>query len=150
MDTREQANTLVRALGDILGLSLSLDASGACGLRIDDRLELSLRLENHPPALLAYAQAGALPATQADAALRRLLAANHVWEGSQGATWSVQDGQATLAHLLPLDGLDAAQLARELARFADVACAEQERLTKHGDSTPLQNTGYLPPGMLAA
>ena len=31
-----------------------------------------------------------------------LLAANHVWEGSQGATWSVHDGQVTLARLLPL------------------------------------------------
>ena len=50
-----------------------------------------------PPALLAYAPVGALPASGADAVLRRLLAANHVWEGSQGATWSVHDGQVTLA-----------------------------------------------------
>ncbi len=149
MDTREQADALVRALGDKLQLKLTLDANGACGLRIDDRLELTLRLENQPPALLAYAPVGSLPAVGADGALRRLLAANHVWEGSQGATWSLLDDQITLARLLPLAGLDAEQLARELARFADVARAEQERLQSKASALPL-DAGRLPPGMFTA
>ncbi|MBW7899903.1 MAG: type III secretion system chaperone [Rhodocyclaceae bacterium] len=149
MDTREHADALVRALGDTLQLKLALDAGGACGLRIDDRLELTLRLENHPPALLAYAQIGALPAGGADGVLRRLLAANHIWEGSQGATWSLHDDQLALARLLPLAGLDAGQLARELARFADVARTEQDRLQRPGGALSPE-AGRPPFGMMTA
>lgn len=128
MDTRKQADALLSALGDTLGMKLALDAGGACGLRVDGRLDLTLRLEDHPPALLVYVQAGELPDAGADGVLRRLLTANHLWDGSRGATWSVQDGQVTLARLLPLAGLDAGQLARDLANFVDTARAEQDRL----------------------
>ena len=147
MDTREQAQSLLQTLGSRLGLPLALDADGACGLRIDDRLDITLRLEGQPPALLAYAPVGALPASGADGVLRRLLAANHVWEGSQGATWSVNDGQVTLARLLPLPGLDVDALAHELARFADVARAEQERLQS---PVPAPDAGRFPMGMIPA
>ena len=147
MDTREQAQSLLQTLGRRLGLPLALDADGACGLRIDDRLDITLRLEMQPPALLAYAPVGALPASGADAVLRRLLAANHVWEGSQGATWSVHDGQVTLARLLPLQGLDADALADALARLADVARAEQERLQNHAAAP---DAGRFPIGMVVA
>lgn len=128
MDIHAQANALLLDLGNALGIQLALDTDGACGLRIDDCLELTLRLEPEPQALLAYAQVHALPGAGADAVLRRLLAANHIWEESQGATWSLHDGQVTLARLLPLQDLDAKQLAQELARFVDVARGEQQRL----------------------
>ncbi|MCD2512392.1 type III secretion system chaperone [Comamonas endophytica] len=128
MDIYEQASALLLGLGSTLGIALALDADGACGLRVDDRLELTLRLEPRQQALLAYAQVHALPETGAESVLLHLMAANHVWEESQGATWSLHGGQLTLARLLPLRDLDAGQLAQELARFADVALGEQQRL----------------------
>jgi hypothetical protein len=138
----------VQSLGASLGLPLVLDADGACGLRVDDRLDVTLRLEGNPPALLVYAQAGVLPAMAAEAVLRRLLVANHVWEGSRGATWAVHDGQVVLSRLLPLEALEAEQLARELARFTDVACAEQDRLASCSEDPAAQ---LQPPlGMLRA
>lgn len=149
MDIRATANNLLHALGQALGLPVELDADGACGLRVDERLELTLRLEEQAAALLAYAPVGALPAAQTEAVLRRLLAANHVWEGSEGATWSLQDGQVALARLWPLGGLDAARLERELARFVDVALAEQARLQQPGAALP-QGVGRLPPGTMTA
>ncbi|QEA13177.1 type III secretion system chaperone [Comamonas flocculans] len=149
MNTREQAHALLHALGDVLGLPLVPDADGACGLRIDERLELTLRLQEQEAALLAYAQVGALPAARPEAVLRRLLAANHVWEGSQGATWSLWGDQLTLARLWPLQDLDAAGLAQELARFAEVALAEQTRLGAPGGSPPA-GAAALPPGVWAA
>ena len=148
MDIHEQAGALVRELGTCLGITLALDADGACGLRIDDSLELTLRLEPRQQALLVYAQVHALPDTGAGSVLQHLLAANHVWEESQGATWSLHDGQITLARLLSLRELDAGQLEQELARFVDVACAEQQRLLGLAGQ-PLEHQGQPRFGMLA-
>ncbi|QXL83611.1 type III secretion system chaperone [Comamonas sp. NLF-1-9] len=149
MNAREQADALLRALGNALGLPLVPDADGACGLRIDERLELTLRLHEPQAALLVYAQVGTLPAVQPETVLRRLLAANHVWEGSQGATWSLLGEQLTLSRLWPLQDLDAAGLAEGLARFAEVALAEQTRLSAPGASSPA-GAAALPPGVWAA
>ncbi|MET1115934.1 MAG: type III secretion system chaperone [Comamonas sp.] len=148
MELHEQAAALLLDLGNTWGIGLALDADGACGLRIDDSLELTLRLEPRQQALLAYAQVHDLPDANADGTLRRLLAANHVWEESQGATWSLNDGQLTLARLLPLRDLDAQQLAHELARFVDVARTEQQRLQGLGTQRA-QAPGQRPLGMLA-
>jgi len=149
MEIREQADTLLSRLGDTLGLALALDADGACGLRLDDRLDLTLRLEPEQAALLVYSQVGALPAIQAEAVLRRLLSANHVWEGSGGATWSLLDGELVLARLLPLS-LDSAQLEQALLRFVETACDEQDRLNSGNNGARPDRVGGLPPaGMLA-
>lgn len=147
MNIREQAQALLAGLGQTLQLSLVPDADGACGLRIDNGLDLTLRVEPQAAALLLYSKMGELPGVGAEEVLRRLLVANHVWEGSQGATWAVHDGQVTLARLLPLSGLDADGLERELARFVDVARAEQARLQNHAAAP---GPGRLPLGMMVA
>lgn len=147
MNARERAQAVLSALGAMVGLPLLLDDEGACGLRIDGRLDVTLRLHESPPAVLAYTQVGALPAAQAETVLRRLLVANHVWEGSDGATWSVSDGQVALARLWPLAGLEAVALADELAHFAEIALAEQTRLVQPGVAAPAVG---LPPGVWAA
>lgn len=146
MDLHEQAGALVRTLGDSWGITLALDADGACGLRIDDSLDLTLRLEPPQQALLAYAQVLALPDANAEGVLRHLMAANHVWEQSQGATWSLHGGQITLARLLPLQDLDAQQLSRALASFVDVARTEQQRLLGLAGQPPRDQRSF---GMLA-
>ncbi|THF57274.1 type III secretion system chaperone [Pseudothauera rhizosphaerae] len=148
MNVREQAGALLRAVGGGLGLDLALDGDGACGLRIDDRLDLTLRVEAEPPALLAYAVAGTLPAEGREAVLRRLLAANHLWESSRGATWALNGDDVVLEKLIPLAGLEPETLAGELARFIDVARAEQEALA--GAAFVPTLGGGLPPGMIAA
>ncbi len=102
----EQAAALLRSVGAGLGLELQPDSTGACGLRIDDRLDVTLRYEPNPPSLLAYSHVGALPDGPVEDLLRRLLEENHVWDGSRGSTWSLSGGSVVLSRLFALAELE--------------------------------------------
>lgn len=145
MNTRAEADALVRSLGALLGIALELDTQDACGLRIDDDFELTLRFETQTCALLAHAVVGERPLHDGEASLRRLLEANHLWDGSAGATWSVSGESVVLARLFPLAGLEASSLAAELARFVEVAERERERLK----AQPQSSHETLPFGMFS-
>ncbi len=125
----EQAAALLRSVGAGLGLELQPDSTGACGLRIDDRLDVTLRYEPNPPSLLAYSHVGALPDGPVEDLLRRLLEENHVWDGSRGSTWSLSGGSVVLSRLFALAELEAETLSSELATFVDVALSGQEVLS---------------------
>jgi hypothetical protein len=151
MDMLEQVAALLRSLGASLGVPLHLDSAGACGMRIDDRLEVTLRYEPSPPALLAYSPVGDLPAGAIDGLLRTLLEANHVWDGSRGATWSLSGESVVLSRLFPLPELESEILATELAVFVEVALAGQQALQPSSPAS-MSETGYvetaLPPGAI--
>ncbi len=140
MDTFEQALALMRAAGEGLGAQLEPDETGACGLLIDDRLEVTLRYEPTPPAVLLYCPVGELPQQRVAAALRHLLEANHLWEGGRGATWSLAGGEAVLSRLLPLEGLETQVLLAELASFVDVALEAGQLLAEPADATDTTDT----------
>lgn len=125
---RDHACALMRSVGAIVGVGLEPDADGACGLRIDDRLTLTLRHESAPPALLAYSAVGLLPEGSLEQVLRGLLEANHVWDGSRGATWALRGNEVVLSRLWPLPGIEAEALAADLAVFVQVAVDGQQRL----------------------
>lgn len=128
MDMFEQAAALLQSLGASLGVELQPDETGACGLRIDERLDMTLRYEPSPPALLVYSPVGSLPEGRVEGVLRRLLEANHLWDASRGATWSLSADEVILSRLLPLPELELEVLAAELASFAEVAFALQRAL----------------------
>jgi len=158
MDIIQETAALVRSLGAGFGVELELDAGGACGMRIDDRLDLTLRHEPNPPRLLVYSPVGLLSDGPVEAVLRRLLEANHVWDGTRGATWSLSGNEVVLSRLFPLWNLEAEALASELAVFVEVALAGQQALqsssTPAGAMQPAYGIppavpGGLPPGAIA-
>lgn len=152
IDMLEQVSPLLRSLGASLGVPLQLDSAGACGMRIDDLLDVTLRYEPSPPALLAYSLVGDLPAGSVEGLLRVLLEANHVWDGSRGATWSLSGEGVVLSRLFPLPGLETETLAAELAVFVEVALTGQQVLQSSSPTYTGQTrhveTG-LPPGAIA-
>lgn len=157
IDMSEQAAALMKALGDNFGLELQPDGAGACAMRIDDRVDVTLRYEPNPPSLLAYAPIGELPHEDVEGVLRGLLEANHVWDGSRGATWSLSGDEIVLSRLFPLEGLEVDPLAAELAVFVDIALAGQVSV-QAGNSTatsvtapemPFAMAGMLPRGVIA-
>ncbi|WP_129781710.1 type III secretion system chaperone [Peristeroidobacter soli] len=155
IDLSEQAFALMKALGDNFGLELHPDETGACAIRIDDRVDVTLRYEPSPPALLAYAPVGELPSGGVEAVLRGLLAANHIWDGSRGATWSLSGNEVILSRLFVLEGLEVEPLAAELAVFVEVALAEQQALQSTAPASPaafevpLAMGAMLPRGAIA-
>ncbi len=102
MEMLEQTAALLRSVGARLGVELRPDSTGACGMRIDDRLDVTLRYEPSPPSLLIYSLVGDLPEGPVEDLLRRLLEENHVWDGSRGSTWSLSGGSVVLSRLFPL------------------------------------------------
>jgi Tir chaperone protein (CesT) family len=136
IDMSEQAAALMKALGDNLGLDLQPDNAGTCAMRIDDRVDVTLRYESSPPALLAYAPIGELPHEGVESVLRSLLEANHVWEGSRGATWSLSGNEVVLGRLFPIEGLEVDSLAAELAVFVDVALRGQRSVQGMATAAP--------------
>ena len=157
IDMSEQAAALMKALGNNFGLELQPDGAGACAMRIDDRVDVTLRYEPNPPSLLAYAPIGELPHEGVEGVLRGLLEANHVWDGSRGATWSLSGDEIVLSRLFPLEGLEVDPLAAELAVFVDIALAVQVSV-QAGNSTatsvtaretPFAMAGMLPRGVIA-
>ena len=152
MDSLDEVSALLRSLGASLGVELQLETVGACGLCVDDRLEITLRYEPSPPALLAYSAVGDLPVGSAEELLRALLEANHVWEESRGATWSLYDDGVVLSRLFPLPGLESDTLAAELAAFVEVALAGQQVLRSSQSAERTEAAAAvpaLPPGAIA-
>lgn len=134
IDTSEQAFALMKSLGDNFALELHPDESGACAMRVDDRVDVTLRYEPSPPALLAYAPVGELPLEGVEGVLRGLLEANHVWDGTRGATWSLSGNEVVLSRLFPLEGLEVDPLAAELGLFVDVALEGLQILESHASA----------------
>ena len=134
-DIQRETIALIRTLGAGLGVALEPDANGACGLRVDDRLDITLACEERRAALLVTADVGRLPLDRPDAVLRRLLAANLPSDASDAA-WSLVDDTIVLWRRFPLAALDAAALASELAGFVGIAFAEQASLAAAPGDTP--------------
>ena len=135
-DIQRETIALIRTLGAGLGVALEPDANGACGLRVDDRLDITLACEERRAALLVTADVGRLPLDRPDAVLRRLLAANLPSDASDAA-WSLVDDTIVLWRRFPLAALDAAALASELAGFVSIAFTEQASLAAApGDAPP--------------
>ena len=134
-DIQRETIALIRTLGAGLGVALEPDANGACGLRVDDRLDITLACEERRAALLVTADVGRLPLGRPDAVLRRLLAANLPSDASDAA-WSLVDDTIVLWRRFPLAALDAAALASELAGFVGIAFAEQASLAAAPGDVP--------------
>lgn len=148
----EQALALMKALTKTLGVEVEPDVDATCGLRIDDRIDLTLRYEQRFSSLLAYATVGTLPEHGVEVTMLRLLEANHVWDGSRGATWSVTGRNVVLSRLFSLSDLDADVLVVELADLVELALDEQRLLVEdaRNASSDALSAGMLPIGMLPA
>jgi hypothetical protein len=149
----DEAIALMKSLGASFGFDPQPDAAGACGLRIDEKLDVTLRYEPTPPALLLYAPIGELPEPAPAGVLRRLLEENHVWERTRGATWSLSGDTVILSRLLSLPGLEPEPLFAEFGTFVNVALEGQRKLeTPRGPASiaaaPMY--GMLPSGVPVA
>jgi hypothetical protein len=127
-DLQRETPALLRALGAGLDLALDPDDDAACGLRVDDRLDLALGCDERRASVIASARVGELPAAAPEAALRRLLAANHGVDADVDAVWSLAGDTVVLTRRFPLAELDAQVLATALSELVAQAFEEQDAL----------------------
>ena len=128
-DLQRETAALLRALGAGLDVALEPDDHAACGMRIDDRLDLALGCDERRASVIASARVGELPATAPEAALRRLLAANHGADAEVDAVWSLSGDTVVLTRRFPLAELDAQVLATALSELVAQAFEEQDALS---------------------
>lgn len=151
---------LLAGFGEALRLTLRLDAHGACGLRIDERLDLVLASDVSGAWVVAQLALGPLPASASVGTLRRVLAANvafgDAWadapdvHGGTHAVWALAEDELTLSRRLPLAAMDAEQLVAAVSALVALALEELDRQAQECADT--SSSPVLAPmfGMVAA
>jgi hypothetical protein len=93
------------ALRKVIGLpQLEPDESGCCQLEIDDKFVVHIGYDPRNANIVLYAVAAVLP-DESPAIWRAILIANRFWNGTGGATFSLDDTgrQIYLAYQCPVD-----------------------------------------------
>ena len=84
---RAKLDELLKQFGATVGMpGLATEDNGVCVLVFDGRTRLYLLVDHTTDHLIMWSTLAALPAGQAEPALRALMRANLFWNGTQGAT----------------------------------------------------------------
>lgn len=114
--SKENLRSLLERLGQEVGAAnLELDAEGYCLVRIDDRIDLSIEIDEDSDSVILTAGCGDFPQEPSAALLLEMLDANFYWAGSGGATLST-NSETGVVYLQIREPL--AQL--ELPRFQEL------------------------------
>ena len=111
---------LMAAFAEKLGIEGLVREDGVCAVEIDGMVVSIVHIEQADSVVL-HGTVGVAPPEAEGRFAEMLLRANHLFDGTEGATFS-QDAvtkRYALQRLLPLAILDADSLATELERFAN-------------------------------
>jgi hypothetical protein len=111
---------LMAAFAEKLGIEGLVREDGVCAVEIDGMVVSIVHIEQ-ADAIVLHGTVGDAPPEAEGRFAELLLRANHLFDGTEGATFS-QDAvtkRYALQRLLPLAILDADSLATELERFAN-------------------------------
>lgn len=126
-------------LGRLAGLgSLPLDADGRLTLAFDGRLEVTLEHEPDEGRLILWALLAELGTERPLALLGELLDANFLWQGTGGATLSLErgSGKVVLSQALPTMGLEVTAMQRALEGFVTAAMHWSRHIVQGGSNEP--------------
>lgn len=119
---------------------MPLDDDGCLGLRLDEAVDVMIRLHPELPRVELYSDVGTLPSDQEARGemLLQLLQANAFWRETAGATLSLRsDGETVcLGAHQPLSGLTSQTLQDWLIEFANTAAIWMERFETESFEMP--------------
>lgn len=122
---------LIRELGGALGVpDMQADESGYVALTIDTQ-EIHLQYDEDQDRILLFTRLSAVSVDRAAETYGLLLSANLFWQGSGGATFSIDfdTGRVFLADRQALAGVTLEVLEKWLEGFADITLYWLKRLT---------------------
>jgi len=131
---------LIAELGQTLGLAdMAAGEDGYVGLVIDDH-EIHIQHDAEDDIVVLFSRMPEADPGRRDAVNAMLLAANVLWQGTRGATFSADfdTGRIFLADRRGLAGLDVESLSVWIERFANVAAHWRERIESANDGGPLR------------
>lgn len=126
---REQATSILESLGHFLNLDdLKFgDDDDTCGLRLDEKMLVSLTLNQEQETIILHHLMGTLPIENRAELVEQLLEANLFWAGGNGATISMEreTGFVIIARAFSLYASDGKLLTGEFLAnaIADLASA---------------------------
>jgi hypothetical protein len=121
MDTRERAQELLAAYGQIAGISgLKFEPHGCARLLFEDGVAVDLEIDTAADCIQVYGVLGAVPAGEREALYRRLLEGNLFCTQTRGATLAVDPVQeeVLICRRIELGSASPAGLAELLQQFA--------------------------------
>lgn len=123
MAISDHAQQIIQEMGAAIGIpEMALDAEGFCSLSFDDRIDLGLQYNPNNDSLILFSDIGDIPVDRMTDVYRHMLRANRFWQGTGGATLSVdEDNAAAIAQQEPCEGLTAVKLQGLIERFVDAA-----------------------------
>jgi len=131
---------LIAELGQTLGQAdMAAGDDGYVGLVIDDH-EIHIQHDAEDDVVVLFARLPEADPARRDAINAMLLAANVLWQGTRGATFSadLDTGRIFLADRRGLAELDVESLSVWIERFANVAAHWRERIESANDGGPLR------------
>lgn len=112
--------TMIKALGGKIGIELAPDAEGVCQLAVDD-MQVVVQQLPELQVVCVFAEIGEPPPENPTALYEAALAANHLFQGTSGATISreADTGKLFLCRCDPLPLLDADSFSAVLEKFVN-------------------------------
>ena len=129
-------NELIKGLGEKLGLDLPLQEN-TCALSVDD-MQIALQALDEVVMLSIYGEIGEPPPQGLEQLLTAMLNANHLFQGTAGATISrdPESGRFFLFRCEPLSVLTIERLMEDLEKFANVLETWRKLLADYRPSEP--------------
>lgn len=112
--------TIIKALGEKIGIELVPDAEGACQLAVDD-MQVTIQQLPELQLVSVFAEIGEPPPEDPTSLYEAALAANHLFQGTSGATISrdADTGKLFLCRCDPLPLLDVDSFSSVLEKFVN-------------------------------
>jgi len=142
---------LVAELGQSLGMAgMSAGEDGYIGLTIDKR-DVHLQYEAEGDTVVLFSRLQEVDPDRRDVVYGMLLAANVLWQGANGATFSADPdtGRIFLADRRARAALDVDSLSTWIERFVDTAGYWHARIETANAGGPLQDDEAAPAGTFA-
>lgn len=111
---------IIQALGKKIGIDLVPDDEGVCQLSVDD-MHITIQYLSELQIVSVYAEIGEPPPENPTSLYEAMLAANHLFQGTSGATISREpdSGKIFLCRCDPLLVLDGESFAAGLEKFVN-------------------------------
>ncbi len=132
---------LIADLGQSLNMAdMAADEDGYVGLVVDGH-EIHIQYEADEDAVILFTRLQEADPDRRDAIYALLLAANMFWQGTRGATFSIDfhTGRIFLAGRRALSNLGLDTVSEWIEGFADVAAYWRSRIEAANDGGPLSN-----------
>ena len=151
MDAKEKSGTLIQTLGRKMGLeNLAFGEDGMVVFEVDGSMTLAIGLEADTQAITLYAPLHGSGGQRDSDLLEQLLAANLLWQETQGATLALDrsSNHVVLHQRLPLSEMSQEAFEQHVDTFTNTLQAMTRRIIAPLPSDETTAFAAPPPGAL--